>query len=115
MGKLSLVCDFHELYRYLIDDFLITYSQNLSKRDFITKTENANRKRKGKREYINDSETKEFLKELNRFFETKKEVKRIRNGEHQTIETLINEEILLFAKYLRQEIHNWNPRIQIPS
>jgi hypothetical protein len=26
--------------------------------------------------------------------------KRIRNGEHQTLETLINEEALLFAKYL---------------
>ena len=39
------------------------------------------------------------------------EVKRIRNGEHQTLETLINEEALLFAKYLREEIQNWAPRI----
>jgi len=35
---------------------------------------------------------KEILQELNRFFESMVEVKRIRHGEHQTLETLINEE-----------------------
>jgi hypothetical protein len=39
--------------------------------------------------------------------------KRIRNGEHQTIETLISEEALLFAKYLRNEKKDWLPRIGI--
>jgi len=48
---------------------------------------------------------------LNDFFELKVEVKRIRNGEHQTLETLINEEALLFAKYLRGEIKSWIPRV----
>jgi CRISPR/Cas system-associated endonuclease Cas1 len=111
MGKLSLVCDFQELYRYLIDDFLIQYCQRISKKGFTVKTENANRKRKGEREYLNDSETKELLKELNKFFEVKVEVKRIRNGEHQTLETLINEEAFLFAKYLRNGRKVWVPRI----
>jgi hypothetical protein len=32
---MSLICDFQELYRYLIDDFLIQYSTRISKRDFI--------------------------------------------------------------------------------
>jgi hypothetical protein len=54
---------------------------------------------------------KEILQELNRFFESRVEGKRIRNGEHQTIETLINEEVLLFAKYLRNERNTWIPRI----
>ena len=111
MGKLSLVCDFQELYRYLIDDFLIQYSQKIRKKDFVIKTENATRRRKGKREYLNNSETNELLRELNQFFEVKVEVKRIRNGEHQTLETLINEEALLFAKYLRGEIQIWAPRV----
>jgi len=31
-------------------------------------------------------------------------------GEHQEIETLINEEALLFAKYLRNEREIWKPR-----
>jgi len=39
------------------------------------------------------------------------EVKRIRQGEHQTLETLINEEALLFAKFLRDENKTWNPRV----
>jgi len=113
MGKLNLVCDFQELYRYLIDDFLIQYCQRVKSKDFITKTENANRRRKGKREYLSDTETKTLHNELNRFFEKKVEVKRIRNGEHQTIETLINEETLLFAKYLRQEYNTWVPRLPL--
>jgi len=108
---MSLVCDFQELYRYLIDDFLIQYSQRISKKDFVTKTENANRKRKGKREYLSDLETRELLRELDKFFETRIKLSRIRNGENQTIETLINEEALLLAKYLRNERKNWDPRI----
>ena len=77
------------------------------------KTESASHGKKGKREYLTDSETKTLLGELNRFFEKVVEVKRIRNGEHQTIETLINEESLLFAKYLRGESKNWVPRIAL--
>ncbi len=34
-GKPSLVCDFQELYRYLIDDFLIERCQKLRKKDFV--------------------------------------------------------------------------------
>ena len=49
--------------------------------------------------------------ELNRFFESVVEVKRIRHGEHQTLETLINEEAQLFANYLRNERKTWVPRI----
>jgi hypothetical protein len=52
-----------------------------------------------------------LLKEINRFFEVKVEVKRIRHGEHQTLETLINEEAQLFAKYLRGEAKDWVPRV----
>ena len=69
--------------------------------------------KKGKREYLNDVETKSFTAELNRYFETHVEVPRIRVGERQTIETLINEEALLFAKHLRNEKKDWLPRIGI--
>lgn len=34
-------------------------------------------------------------------------------GEKQEFETLINEEALLFAKYLRNEKKEWRPRIGI--
>lgn len=39
------------------------------------------------------------------------DIPRIKVGERQTIETLINEEALLFAKYLRDEKETWVPRI----
>lgn len=32
-------------------------------------------------------------------------------GKRQTIETLLNEEVLLLAKFLRDEKMLWNPRI----
>jgi len=39
------------------------------------------------------------------------EVKRIRNGEHQTLEMLISEEAQLFAKCLREESRTWILRV----
>jgi hypothetical protein len=71
------------------------------------KVESASHEKLVKREYLTDSETKTLLDELNRFFESRVEVKRIKNGEHQTLETLINEETQLFAKYLRGEVKSW--------
>jgi hypothetical protein len=41
------------------------------------------------------------------------DVARIKHGNRQTIDTLISEEALLFAKYLRNERKCWNPRIPI--
>jgi hypothetical protein len=36
---------------------------------------------------------------------------RFRAGKNQEIETLINEEALLLAQYVRNERQSWNPRI----
>ena len=63
-GKPSLVCDLQELYRYLIDDFIIQYSQKLKPSDFSSKMEDASKNRKGRREYLNDSKTREMMREL---------------------------------------------------
>jgi CRISPR/Cas system-associated endonuclease Cas1 len=110
-GKPSLVCDFMELYRYLIDDFVIQYCQNLQKKDFIMKNEDFSKNKKGKREYLNDSWTNNLVKGLNQYFQKIAKISRIRMGEQQEIETLINEEALLFAKYIRNERKVWTPRI----
>ena len=83
-GKPSLVCDFQELYRYLIDDFLIQYCPKLRRKDFTVKTESMSRKRKGKKEYLNNLQTRDFMKQLYRYFERKVEVPRIRVGKRQT-------------------------------
>jgi len=50
-----------------------------------------------------------------RYFESMVEIPRIKHGKRQTLETLINEEALLFAKYLRDECETWTPRIAIPE
>jgi len=43
------------------------------------------------------------LKDLNSLFDRKVDVPRIKVRKRQTVETLINEECLLYAKYLRDE------------
>ncbi|MEM2129667.1 MAG: CRISPR-associated endonuclease Cas1 [Candidatus Bathyarchaeia archaeon] len=110
-GKPSLVCDFQELYRYLIEDFLIQYCQGLRVKDFAVKTERLSRNKKGKREYLNDSKTTDLMRKLNAYFESKVEIPRIKHGKIQSLETLICEEALLFAKYLRHERESWIPRL----
>jgi CRISPR-associated protein Cas1 len=110
-SKPSLVCDFQELYRHLIDDFLIRYSQDLRSKDFIVKTEDMTRKKKGKRVYLNDVQTQDLMKQLNEFFESTVEIPRINVGKKQTIESLLNEETSLLAKFLRDEQKTWIPRI----
>jgi hypothetical protein len=69
------------------------------------------RKKIGKREYLNDFDSKDFMGKLDRFFESNIEIARIKHGKRQTLETLINEEALLLAKYLRNERRNGTPRI----
>jgi len=110
-GTPSLVCDFQELYRYLIDDFVIQYCQKLRKQDFVLKWAIVSSNRKAKREYLNDSLTKELTQRLDKYFKMTVEIPRIMRGDRQELETLINEEALLFAKYLRNEIESWKPRI----
>jgi hypothetical protein len=51
-----------------------------------------------------------MMRELNDYFDTKIELPRIRSGKQQRVETLINEEALLLAKYIRNEMDEWVPR-----
>jgi hypothetical protein len=39
------------------------------------------------------------------------EIPRIKHDKKQTLDTLINEEALLLAKFLRNERKAWNPRL----
>jgi CRISPR-associated protein Cas1 len=111
VGKPSLICDFQELYRYLVDDFIIEYCRKLRKKDFTMKFEDFSTNRKGKREYLNDLQTHGLVRGLNQYFQSKVKIPRIRMGERQEIETLINEEALMFAMFLRDEKQSWKPRI----
>jgi hypothetical protein len=51
-----------------------------------------------------------LTKKLSVYFEFKVENPRIKVSKKQTLETLICEEALLFAKYLRGERETWTPR-----
>lgn len=110
-GKPSLVCDFMELYRYLVENFLIQNSANFKKKDFITKRESLSKNKVGQREYLNNSETTDLTSKLYSYFESMVEIPRTKHGKRQTIETLINEEAFLLAQYLRDEHETWSPRI----
>ncbi|MEM2465810.1 MAG: CRISPR-associated endonuclease Cas1, partial [Candidatus Bathyarchaeia archaeon] len=63
-GKPSLVCDMMELYRHLIDDFLIGFSQTLTAKDFTVKTEWFSSNRLGKRQVLGKEKTRELAKSL---------------------------------------------------
>ena len=74
------------------------------------KTEDFPKNRKRKREYLDDSLTRSLMKSLNEYFQTRVEIPRVRHGSRQSLDTLINEEALLSAQYLRNERQIWVPR-----
>jgi len=82
----------------------------IAKRDFEFKTEKRSNL-KAKRQYLKNELVNEFTNRLNEYFLSEVNVPRIKVGAQQEIETLINEEALLFAKYLRDERPTWVPRI----
>ena len=110
-GKPSLVCDFQELYRYLIDDYLIERCTKLRKKDFVVVTDFMMRLKMGKKIHLCEYEANGLAEGLNLFFERKVNIPRIKHGKTQKIDTLISEEALLFGKYLRDERKQWKPRI----
>ena len=106
--KPSLVCDFQELYRSFIDDFLINYTKNLKRKDFKHEYGRA----KTPRMFLKHPQSSHLIQALNNFFETRVNIQRIKkHGRKQKLETLINEETRLIAKYIRNEKPSWEPRI----
>jgi len=69
----------------------------------------------GKKIHLCEFEADSLGEGLNSLFDRTVEVARIKHGKRQTIDTLISEEALLFAKYLRNERKDWNPRIVNPG
>jgi CRISPR-associated protein Cas1 len=110
-GKPSLVCDFMELYRYLIDDFLIERRNKFHKKDFVAVIDFTLHLRTGRRIHLCEFETDRLAEDLNKLFDRKVAIPRIKHGKRQTLDTLICEEALLLAKYLRGERNSWIPRL----
>ena len=110
-SKPSLVCDFQELYRYLIDDYLIERAKKIHKKDFVVVTDFMMRLKMGKRIHLCQYEADSLAEGLNLLFEREVQIPRIRHGSKQTLGTLISEEAFLLARYLRNEKQTWIPRI----
>jgi CRISPR-associated protein Cas1 len=113
-GSPSLVNDFMEIYRYLIDDFTMGFCRRLEPKDFVLKSETF-AGRKGKRAFLGPEKNRQFLNALEALFQTKVEVPRVRRGKRQEIETLIGEEALLLARFVRSQQEHWVPRVAILS
>ena len=90
---------------------LIERCQKLHKNNSVLVTDFMMHLKMGKRIHLCEYEADKLAEALNSFFERMVEDPRIRIGKRQTIATLINEEALLFAKYLRDERKSWIPRI----
>jgi hypothetical protein len=90
---------------------LIERCQKLRKKDFVLATDFMMHLKMGKKIHLKEYETDSLAEDLNAFFDRIVEVERIKVGKRQTVDTLISEEALLFAKYLRNERKDWNPRI----
>lgn len=113
-GRPSLVCDFEELYRYLIDELLIKRRLKLHKNDFMEKADTPIRLRAYTRRIVlREYEKNELVDDIFSFFDQIIEIPRIKIGFKSTINTVINEEALMFAKFLRGETKEWKPRTAI--
>jgi CRISPR/Cas system-associated endonuclease Cas1 len=100
-AKPSLVCDIQEIFRGLIDEFLIGYSQKLDNSDF---------EMKGERMFLKRKESYKMIKAINGLFDKRIEHQRIKKyGESSKIRTAIREEAIKLAQYLREETEDYEP------
>jgi hypothetical protein len=65
----------------------------------------------GKKIHLKEYEVDSLAEDLNALFDRMVDFERIKVGKRQTVDTLISEEALLLAKYLRNERKDWIPRI----
>ena len=100
--KPSLICDLQELFRQLIDSFVLSY---ILKLDIETSFIN-----KGKRAFLTPKETGKFIVALNKLFDKRINHTRIKQfGKRTKIRTIIREEPLKLAQFLRDEKREYNP------
>lgn len=100
-AKPSLVCDIQEIFRGIIDDFLIEYSQSMSEDDF---------EKKNRRMFLKRKESYRMIKAINKLFDKRIKHQRIKKyGKRSKIRTAIREEPIKLAQYLRGEKESYEP------
>lgn len=109
-GMFSLVYDFMESYRHLVDEFVAEYAkaENLSEKDFVlTTVDHAGTKDLG--QYLERSRAADFKKRIYRYFETKASIQGITAQKEREIEMLMREDAMILAGYLRGQKKKWEP------
>jgi len=70
--------------------------------------------KKGKRMFLNESAVNDMTDRLHEYFKKTVSVPRTRQyGSKQELESLIGEEAMILAKYVRNENKEWIPRISM--
>jgi CRISPR-associated protein Cas1 len=102
-AKPSLVCDIQEIFRGLIDEFSISYSQKVNENDF---------ENKNGRMFLKKNESYKMIKAINELFDKRIKHQRIKKyGEQSKIRTAIREEPMKLAQYLRGEKERYEPAL----
>lgn len=100
--KPSLICDIQDIFRVFIDDFIISYILRLDPQDSFEK--------QGTRWFLTPKETKKFIVALNKLFNSRIKHQRIKKfGKKTKIRTIIKEEPIKLAQYLRDEKPEYFP------
>ena len=98
-----------ELYRHLIDDFLIKFCKPLRARDFGAKKHG----NVTKRIYLSDGKTSVMVGKLYKYFNKRVNIPSVKRGKRQKISTLISQEAHVIKRYLHGYEDEWEPRIAI--
>ena len=99
-SKPSLVCDIQEMFRALIENFVLEYHQNLELDSFEERSH---------RIFLNEKEKLKFILRLNKIFHRRIEYKRRNFSKKSTIQTIIKEETLMIAEFLRGNSTIYSP------
>ena len=107
--KPSLICDLIELFRFNIDEFLITYVQKLDLKESFELN--------GNKPFLTPIEMKKYILEVSKTFDNTLLHQRIKKfGKRTKLRTIIKEEPIKLAQYLREEKCEYAPfKLDNPS
>ena len=95
-----MVCDIQEIFRSLIEDFLVGYHKNLEPGNF---------EEKGKRIFLKPQEKLRFILEINKLFKQKAPYNRRQTSKKTMIRTIIKEETIKLGQFIRRNTKNYKP------
>ena len=101
-SKPSLVCDIQEMFRVLIEDFMISYALTLEPESF---------EQYGKRIFLKSQEKLSLIIELTKLLQKKISYNRKQHSKSTTIRTAIKEEAIKLAQFIKTDKASYKPVI----